>query len=387
MKLAAAAIVLACGTAAADPLRLRADAYATTASPAGLLVLEAGGLARPGLTAEAVVWMAGERSPGDDTQGDVLVIAVRARSKTGRVGAQLGRFVATLGAIRPEHIDGGALRLRLPAKLDVEAIAGSPVAPMAISRAWDWAAGGRIARRFGDYGSFGVAYLQRRDAGRLATEEVGFDAGAALGKRDDVGARVAYDVANPGVAEVMVSASHRRGALRTELYGSHRAASHLLPATSLFSVLGDVPAQRGGTVLTWRAAPRLDLIADLAAQRVDTDYGAELVGRARLRLDERGTSQLGGELRRSGVGMDAWTGARASARIALPRSLVVSSELELVVPDEARGRGTVWPWALGALAWERGDWTCAVAVEASASPEYRGRVDGLVQLARRWTPR
>ena len=60
------ALVLAgaVSTAAADPLRLRADALATTASPAGLLVLEADGTLRPGMSAEAVVWIAGARTPG-----------------------------------------------------------------------------------------------------------------------------------------------------------------------------------------------------------------------------------------------------------------------------------------------------------------------------------
>ena len=32
-----------------------------------------------------------------------------------------------------------------------------------------------------------------------------------------------------------------------------------------------------------------------------------------------------------------------------------------------------WPWALGAIAWKRGRWDAAIAVEASASAEYRQR--------------
>lgn len=149
-------------------------------------------------------------------------------------------------------------------------------------------------------------------------------------------------------------------------------------------MIGDIASQRGGTVLTWRAAPRLDLIADVGARLVDSDASIELVGRARLRLDDRGSSALTGELRRSGVGDDAWTGARGTARIALPHSLSVSTELELVRPDVDRGRGTLWPWALAAVGWDNGDWAAAVAVEASASAEYRSRVDVLAQLGRRW---
>ena len=388
MKLAASiAIACAATAAAADPLRLRADALATTASPAGLLVLEADGAVRSGLSAEAVVWIAGARSPGEDASGDVLVIAVDATSKDARTRGRVGRFVSLLGALRPVHVDGATLRLRLPRQFDVEAVAGMPVVASGLvtGRSWDWIVGGRVARRLGDYGSVGLAYAQRRDAGRLMTEEIGADVGAAIDKRHDVGVRAAYDLVNPGLAEVGVSASRRTKGVRAELYARHRASSHLLPATSLFSVLGDVPSQRVGSVVTWRAAPRLDLIGDLAARRIDDDFAEEIVARARLRLDDRGTSAITGELRRSGGDGSSWTGARAAARIALPHALALATELELVIPDDDRGRGAVWPWALLAATWERASWSAAVAVEASASPEYRHRVDALLQLSRRWS--
>lgn len=389
---ALAAVAHTAQPAAADPLRLRADALATTASPAGLLVLDASGAANPNLSAEAVVWLAGgaalDGTPNSDARGDVLVIAVDAHTPGGTAGARLGRFVAVLGALRPEHVDGAQLRLRLPYHLDLEGIGGLPVETgvpgLMMDRTWNWLAGGRVARRFGDWGSAGVAYVQRRDDGRLVTEEVAADAGMSLGRRDDVGARAAYDIANPGLAEVSLSASHRTEHVRIEGYAKHLASSHLLPATSLFSVIGDVPSQRAGAVITWTAAPRLDLTADGGARRVDTDYAPELTARARLKLDDRGISALSAELRRSGVGDDAWTGARGAARIALPHALAISTELELVRPDVPRGRGSLWPWALAALNWDRGDWQSAVAVEASASPEYRSRFDALFQLSRRW---
>jgi hypothetical protein len=379
------AVALLASAASADPLRLRADALATTASPAGLLILDASGAASPGLSAEAVVWLAGGAGLDDGTHGDVLVIDVDARSPGGTVAGKLGRFVAVLGALRPEHIDGAALRLQLPQRVDVQLEAGVPVMPgVMMDRTWAWLVGGRVGRRFGDWGSVGVAYERRRDDDQLVTEEVGVDAGAALGQRDDVGARLAYDLATSGLAEVAVTASHRARHVRAEIYASHRAASHLLPATSLFSVIGDVPAQRAGAVITWVAAPRLDVIADGGARRVDSDIAPELVLRTRLKLDDRGASSVTAELRRSGVGMEAWTGARAAGRLALPRSFAVSTELELVRPDEPRGRGAMWPWVLGALSWDRSNWQAAVAVEASSSPQYRSRVDALFQLGRRW---
>jgi len=370
--------------AEASPLQLRADALATTASPAGLLTLEADGSLDGRLSAEAVVWM----GSADDSRPDVLVMVLRAHTADGRASARAGRFVASLGALRPVQIDGAAGRLRLPLQLDVEGFAGVPVLPgLTTARTWNWIAGGRLARRIGDGGSIGVAYTQQREDGRLASEELGVDAGLALGRRDDLGAKLAYDLANPGIAEVALTASHRSKTLRTELYLSYRAASHLLPATSLFTVLGDVPAERAGAIATWRAAPRLDVIADVGARRVDRDVAPDVALRARLRLDDRGASAVTGELRRDGVGDDMWTGARCAARISLPRSFALATELELVRPDDDRGRGTLWPWALAALGWDDGTWQAALAVEASASPEDRRRVDVLGQLGRRWGAR
>jgi hypothetical protein len=221
----------------------------------------------------------------------------------------------------------------------------------------------------------------------LVTEELGADAGVAITKRADLGARAAYDLANPGIAEIALTASRRGKSVRTEAYAIHREASHLLPATSLFSVIGDVPSQRAGAVVTWKAAPRLDLIADAGGRKIDDDYGLELVGRARLRLDDRGTSLLGGELRRSGVADDEWTGIRGTARIALGNRLTASTEVELVIPDVDRGRGRMWPWALGSISWDCGTWQAAIAAEVSSSPEYASRFDVLGQLARRWGTR
>ena len=97
--------------------------------------------------------------------------------------------------------------------LDGEAYAGIPVMP-GMSRSWDWVTGGRIARRIGDWGSVGAGYMQQRTGGELALEEVGIDAGAALGKHDDLAGKLAYDVANPGLAEATITASDRRGAWR-----------------------------------------------------------------------------------------------------------------------------------------------------------------------------
>ncbi len=378
------AAIASAATAQAEPLVLRADALATTQSPAGLMVLDASTSAASQVSAEAIVWTAAQALPGEHA-GDVLVIAMRARTADGRASARVGRFVESLGALRPVQIDGAAGRVGLPYQLDAEAYAGIPVLPgLMTSRTWDWVTGARLSRRLGDSGSLGVAYMQERDDGVLSIEELGVDAGLALDKRDDVGVRAAYDLANPGLAEVTASASTRGKGWRAELYGGYRAASHILPATSLFTVLGDVPSERAGTLLTWQAAPRLALIGDLGARYVVDAFAPALAVRARLALDDRGAGAITGELRRDGAADDPWTGARAALRVPLCGAFAAASELELVIPDDARGRGTVWPWALVALAWDKGPWHAAIAAEASATPEDRSRLDALATFGRSW---
>ena len=157
-----------------------------------------------------------------------------------------------------------------------------------------------------------------------------------------------------------------------------------MPATSLFSVLGDIPAERAGMGLQWRAAPRLDTGAELAVRRAGDDHAVQAIARARLRLDDRGASSIGGELRRDGIGDDQWTGVRAMARLAGPRDLVLATELELVIPDD---HDQVWPWGLVALAKETADWRAAIAVEASSTPTDVYRVDVLAQLGAKWGAR
>ena len=379
-------------------------------SPVGLLSLEADAELVPWLRAEAMIWLGAGDSDGpgadgrDGADGDALIAQVEARSADGRSAARLGRLVASVGGLRPLHFDGLAARAALPWRLQVEAFAGVPVTGGSLkSREFDWLAGGRVGRRLGELGSFGVAYLHQRDRGAMATEELAFDAGAALSEHTDAGGRVAVDLIRLGLAEAQLAVALRRGKWRGELTISQRHASHLLPATSLFSVLGDQGAQRAGAVLHWWAAPRLELTGELAGLRVDDDLQAELVARGRLWLGDRRAARLhaarrqaparaatvadvgslGLELRRTGADGGGWTGVRGSGRLPFAGVLVASSELELVVPDE-QDRGEVWPWALAALSWRCAPWEAAIAIEASASPELSSRFDILARLAHHW---
>ena len=380
--IAALAIAASSPSADAEPLRLRANALATAESPAGLLTLEAATDARPWLSAEALVWMGAD----PDLDGNALVIALVARDPDHRGQVRLGRFVAAAGAIRPTHIDGVAGHARLPwGELSAEAFGGVPVIAGAGGRAYSWIVGSRISRSLGRWGSAGVGYMQQRDRGRLAHEEIALDAGGAATENLDLGFRGAYDLSSPGISEARGLAAWRWRDYRFAAFAIHRSPSRLLPATSLFSVLGDAPSQRLGGEVTWRAAPRLDVVGVAAASHVADELGADLELRGQLRLDPigRGLATLG--IRRQNAPLADFTGIRATGRIPAWTEFWLATELEIAFPDDPRGRGRVWPWGLVALRWApEGPWQAAVALESSASPEHRFRADALLRVSRAW---
>jgi hypothetical protein len=121
----------------------------------------------------------------------------------------------------------------------------------------------------------------------------------------------------------------------------------------LFTVLGEVASDRAGAGLRWRAAPRLDVVADLGVRAVSDEVAADAFARATLRLDDRGRGAIVFEARRAGAIDGGWTGARVAGRVPVGR-WSAALEAELVRPDVDRGRGTLWPWALAALGWTAG---------------------------------
>ncbi|MBI4511436.1 MAG: hypothetical protein HY698_17520 [Deltaproteobacteria bacterium] len=377
------ATLLFANTAAAESYRLRADVLSSATPPAGLVVLQGEEERRPWLRVEALVWATGREGEGN---GDALVANVRLRDPKGRGELRLGRMLVTSTG-RPLHVDGvsGWTRLRRW-QTEVEAFAGMPVVPKLGVQSFDWALGARVAEPLGGFGTAGVSYLHRRTEGQLFDEEVGLDYAVSPRPWLDISARGSYDVVTPGVSEASLSAAARRGRARAELFAYRRSPSRMLPATSLFSALGDVPSDAIGTSLFLRAAPRLDLSAK-AAFRTGGGQSGDASLRCVLRLDDRGDGAVSLEVRRQEAGKDSFTGARATGRLPLPYNLVASTELELVVPDDLRGRGAAWPWGLVALrARPFPLWEVAAAVEASASPENEAQVNALVRVARRFEP-
>lgn len=386
LSIAIAVIVAAWPLVAeAQPLRLRGDVFVSAEPPVGLLILQGEDRTRPWIDAEALVWT-GASELDDSGTGDALVIAVRMRDPDGRGEARVGRFLVASGAIRPLHIDGAAVRAHSGWGTDLEVFGGLPVVPEFGVDAYDWVTGARVSHRIDDLVSGGLSYYHRRDDGFLADEEVGVDVAGTPTEWLDLAARAAYDTVHPGIADAHVSAAARRGKFRYELFGARRSPSRLLPATSLFAALGDVPSSEVGAGTRWRAAPRLDVWANAAVRWIDGDVGVDATARAALRLDDKGAGSVGLELRRSGVDpISSWTGARATCRVPLNDAFTASAEVELAVPDDSRDRGTVWPWGLAAITWSpTSDWEAAAAIEGRATPEHDGAISGMLRIARRW---
>jgi hypothetical protein len=374
------------GVASADPYRLRIDTVGytqTPQSPVGLIVLQGDDRVNQWVDAEALAWAGNVNG-----NTDVLTALVRLHDPRNYGELRLGRQILTVGAMRPIHVDGADARLRAPTGTSLEAFGGVPVQPQFNYRAWDWATGGRLGQSLGRFTNLGFSYLQQRANGVVAYEEAGFDLASSPVPWFDLAAHGAYDLFDPGLAEAGVSVAGRFGDLRPEIYATQRSPSRLIPATSLFSALGDTPAQVVGASVKWKMFPRLDVLPIVAVRETAGDAGVDGTLRATLRLDDRGDGALSVEGRRQGSGPDLWSGIRIALRVPVATRVRASTELELVAPDDPRGRGSVWPWGLVALRWMPVEhWEVSGAVEAASTPTANHEVNALGRLSWSWGAR
>lgn len=381
----AAACLLQLATAAARAqseayVPVRADALLVGRPSEGLLVLHSGYRNSPYADADALVWLGASQ---DGAQADVLVVSVRWHDPDGRHEARIGRFVLSTGAVRPVHVDGVTVRGRVPAGSSLELFAGMPVVPEFGPRSFDWLAGARVSHWVpGERLGAGVSYLQRRDAGQLDDEELGADLTAIPLDWLSLHAVGAFDLVYRGLAQARASAlAHdERGEL--ELFAERSVAARLLPATSLFSVIGAAPSSELGSDLRWHAFPRLDLGGTLALAALDTQLGYRAALRARLRLSDDAGGELGVEGARRELGAEGWTSLLLTGEVPLRGLARMHASVELVAADDPRGRGALWPWArVGASTQFATHWLLAAGVGARADPEQARELEALVRVS------
>ncbi len=374
------------GGASAQALRLRANAVAQTRSPVGLLVLEGQDRKAPWLDAESVVWL-GLTDPASanaalGTAGDVVTVSVRFRDVKSGSELRVGRMVVSMGAVRPIHLDGARGLVRVLGDNTFETFVGAPVQPRFDYRKAEWAAGGRLGRGFADTALVGASYFRRQSDGDRADEEVGLDVTLTPKAWLTATGRASFDLLARGPADVLASVSAQSEDVRIEAFTTHRSPGRLLPATSLFSVLGDYAATSVGSTVRWRAFPRLELVATGSLQSQGDEIGGQGTGRATLSLDDAWAGTIGFEMRRVQLGNSRWIGARALVALPLASRFRVGAEVEIVRPDDPRGRGSLWPWVLGAVGYRPSEgWDIAIGLEASAGPSSRGEAHGLVRVS------
>ena len=364
-----------------EPIRLRGDAYAQTRSPVGLLILQGEDRLHPAVDAEALVWMG--VSTGPDATGDVQTLTVRLRDPSGYGEARFGRFLYSAGAIRPLHIDGARALVRSGVGTTFEVFGGVPVVPRFAEHEFAWATGGRVAQTFGSFMTVGAAFVERRNAGQVAGREEGFDLALAPAPWIDFAGRISFDLLDHVPTDALASAAVRSDDVRFEVFGTRRSPSHMLPATSLFSVLGDFPSSTAGGTLRWRAAPRLELLATGAGLQASGELGGYATARSTLALDDAWHGSLGVELRRESAASTAkWWGVRTIVVVPLSAVFRASTELELVRPDDPPATSRYWPWGLLAFTWlaPRG-WSVAAGVEAGETRDDRREVTAMLRAS------
>lgn len=383
------ALWLGGGSRAHAQLRLRGDALVQTRSPVGLVILNGTDELRPWLDAETVTWLGATSGDSASATGDVVTLTVRARDPSSGSELRAGRFVMTMGALRPVHVDGARALARASTGATVEAFGGVPIVRRFAYDDFDWTAGGRVGQTLGTVAAFGAAYGARWRGGAREGEEAGADLALTPSPWLTAASRATFDVETRTPTEALASISAQKKDVRGELFTTHRTPSRLLPRTSLFSMLGDFAATSMGATARYRAFPRLELVTTGSVQRQGENVGGQGLGRVTLALDDAWAGTLGLEMRRVDVGGARWTGARAIASLPLPLALRVSTELEIVRLDEPSSmrRGSLWPWALGAVAWSSSSgWELATGIEASAGPESGSEIHALGRISYAFTP-
>jgi hypothetical protein len=345
----------------------------------GLVVLHSGYRNSPLVDADALVFMDASQA---NTSADVLSVSVGLREPHGYGHIRLGRFMLGTGAVRPVQLDGFIALARAPTNSTLEVFSGLPVVASFGPRAFDWLAGARIAQHLDERVSVGASYLHRRDAGMLASEELGSDLSIAPLPWLGINAIGSWDLVSRSLAEARITSFSHSQEAQLELFASRRIAARLLPATSLFSVISDAASSELGATANWQAFPRLDLGSTIALEGLERAWGYRAAVRSTLRLSALDGGELSLEATRRDLNDAGFTGAALRMDLPVTQSLRPHASIEVAAADHPRGRGALWPWArIGASYALASDWLVAAAIGFRATPQYKSDLSALLRIA------
>jgi hypothetical protein len=345
----------------------------------GVLVLRSGYRNSPYVDVDALVFVG---ATTDAWQGDVLTVSVLLREPNGLGQVRLGRFIAGTGAVGPVQIDGAELTLRAFRGSQLSVFGGIPVVPEFGPRSFDWLAGGRLGQQlFQERFGLGVSYVHRRDGGELDAEELGADAALEAASWLSFQAIGSWSLIADGLAELRGAAFLHDEDWQVELFGSRRIAARLLPATSLFSVIGAAASSSGGAEASWRAFPRLQLGGTLALEGLDDELGYRAALRSTLSLADSGPGQIGVEAIRRKLAEEGFVGGAIRVQVPIGLFVRAHASAELVAADQPRDRGKLWPWLRMGASWTpSANWLLGAAVGLRATPEYERDVYAMLRV-------
>jgi hypothetical protein len=345
----------------------------------GVLVLHSGYRNSPYVDFDALVFVGATADAGE---GDVLTVSVLLREPHGLGQARLGRFIAGMGALGPVQIDGAELTLRPFSGSHLSVFGGIPVVPEFGPRKFDWLAGGRVGQHlFHDRLGLGVSFLHRRDDGELDAEELGADASLEAASFLSFQAAGSWSLIADGLAELRGAAFLHAEGWQVELFGARRIAARLLPATSLFSVIGAAASSSGGAEASWRAFPRLQFGGTLALEGLDDELGYRAALRSTLSLADSGPGQIGVEAISRKLAGEGFVGGAIRVQVPIGAVLSAHASAELVAAEEPRDRGELWPWLRMGASWTpSADWLLGAAVGLRATPEYERETYALLRV-------
>jgi hypothetical protein len=321
-----------------------------------------------------------------------------------RISFRVGREYVVAGNGRMLQIDGGELRLRLPASFTLSAFSGLPVSQRFGSRygyrSWnpaggDRAYGGRLGWSLPVAGfpgrgfDLGVSALVVTDDGTTARKDAGLDARLQAWRDLVVTANATYSLAAERLAELRADLLWTATPRLFVNLGAKRTAPDLfLSQTSILSVFADANRTDVGGGLRYQVSPATTLGLDYAALIEPSGEGSktELGHQAAARAEwGRGKTRLGVEvsyLKALGLGSkeNGYVGARLFGRHDYRRLFLSADATTYFLKEEVNGNKTSVNGTLAAgMPLGRG-WEAVLAGHAGVTPLLSQQFDLMAKL-------